>query len=253
MARGGDYDFTDVGGLIEHEHHRGLQLRQVKGSCTTQTLLLGDREQQLYSDRWWLLAVTCGKFDKDGDRSLVVSSEDCLSGTPVDAVIEHNIDLTIVRNGVKVSTEGDPGVSLSWYPGEQVPAPGIGWACRIIFIHSKPEALKLGTDKGCNCCLLSSWTGYLTQPGEPAQAGLPGKDRNIPGPSPGDHGEPESGSRLNCAGPSATSALFNLSRISPLAGLPFAPAQCLSGSGLHEFPEKGLRTIGARVELGVEL
>ena len=111
-----------------------------------------------------------GEFDQDSDRSLVVSSQDCLPSAPIDTIlIEYDLDRPLVGNGVEVGTEPDPTITLPFDQAVEVSATR---ACRgrgIVLEDRKAERLELGLDECTHIPLGAGRACRLTKADEAAQ------------------------------------------------------------------------------------
>jgi len=106
------------------------------------------------------------KLDKDRHRSLIVSTEDRVSATAEDTLLEHHLDLPLVGDGVQVGTKHHPSISPSRHPGENVPGTGLGGSRGVILANLKPQRPQLGSHSVGNLALFPGWAANLAKPDE---------------------------------------------------------------------------------------
>ena len=132
MGGRGDDQLPDRARVVERIPERRPQRAEVELGGAAQALLLGNREDQLESDRSRPGREAGGELDQDRDRGLVVGAEDRLATTAIHAVGELDLDPPRLGHGVEVGAEHHPPVPRPRDARDQVARSRAGRLRRVV-------------------------------------------------------------------------------------------------------------------------
>jgi hypothetical protein len=152
--------------VVEHEPQRGSQRPGLERLCSAQPLLLGNREQDLETDRRGAPRAPGAQLDQYRHGRLVVGAEDRLAAAPINALVQQHLDRGVVGDGVEVAGEHHPAVALPRNAGDQVAGSRRGRSAGRVLRHLHAELAQFSENGVRDGTLIARRAGDLAQSNE---------------------------------------------------------------------------------------